>query len=307
MDSGKLRRAVVLAQYLNFTRAADALNITQSALSRSIQSLEAECQLRLFDRNRSSVAVTAVGREFLRRAQSMLRSEAELRAMIESSARGAGGTIALGLSPLLSGTILAPLVAAFLDQPDFHARVTIDAPRELLAMVSDETLELCVCRRMTRGGLALFVETPVARVGMAMVVRPDHPLLQLREVSPSHVLAFPRVQSRPAEDQYGDPGGFWAGAEPNVTIEDYRALRQIAETTDAVWVTTRLAARDALSSGKLVCVPDSRLPNLPTLDLAAYYLSRRTLSPLAERLLDRLIILGREVSDGSTPDRSDRG
>lgn len=298
MDSGKLKRAVVLAQYLNYTRAADALNITQSALSRSIQSLEAECQLRLFDRNRSSVAVTAIGREFLRLAHSMLRSEANLQAMIDSSARGDGGTIALGLSPLLSGTILAPLVSTFIDHPDFYARVTVDAPHKLLAMVSDETLEMCVCRRMTRGSLARFVETPIARVGMAMVVRPEHPLLQLAVVSPSDVLAYPRVQSRPAEDQHGDPGGFWTAREPNVTIDDYRALRQIAETTDALWVTTRLAAREALSGGNLVCVPDARLPGLPTLELVAYYLSRRTLSPLAKRILERLVVLGGEVSDG---------
>ena len=298
MDFGKLKRAVVLAQYLNFTRAADALNITQSALSRSIQSLEAECRLRLFDRNRSSVAVTAVGREFLRHAQSMLRSEADLRAMIDSSARGAGGTITLGLSPLLSGTILAVLFAPFLDHPDFHARAVVDGPHKLLAMVGDETLELCVCRRTTRGSLARFAETPVARVRMAMVVRPEHPLLQLEQVLPADVMAFPRVQSRPAEDQHGDPSGFWAGREPNITIDDYRALRQIAETTDAVWVTTRLAAREALSSGKLVCVPDADLPGFSTLDLAAYYLARRSLSPLAKRILDRLVVLGREVSDG---------
>jgi DNA-binding transcriptional LysR family regulator len=40
MDLRKLRHAVALARHLDFTRAAEALNLTQSALSRSIQALE---------------------------------------------------------------------------------------------------------------------------------------------------------------------------------------------------------------------------------------------------------------------------
>src|SRR5579862_6863379 len=72
MELRKLRHAAILSKHLNFTKAANALNITQSALSRSIQSLEDECQLRLFDRNRNVVNVTAAGRDFLQLAQGLL-------------------------------------------------------------------------------------------------------------------------------------------------------------------------------------------------------------------------------------------
>ncbi|MEJ0048830.1 MAG: LysR family transcriptional regulator [Rhodospirillales bacterium] len=51
MDLKKLGHAVVLEEERNFARAAARVHITQSALSRSIQALEAELGVRLFDRD----------------------------------------------------------------------------------------------------------------------------------------------------------------------------------------------------------------------------------------------------------------
>ena len=60
-DMRRLRHALALAEYRNFARAADALHITQPALSRSIQSLEDGLGVRLFDRSPRDVQPTAFG------------------------------------------------------------------------------------------------------------------------------------------------------------------------------------------------------------------------------------------------------
>lgn len=57
----RLRYLVTLAMQLSYARAAEDLGIKQSAVSRAIQSLEREMDLRLFDRDQSGVSVTAQG------------------------------------------------------------------------------------------------------------------------------------------------------------------------------------------------------------------------------------------------------
>ena len=59
VDIRSLRHAVVLAKHLNFTRAAEELGLSQSGLTRSLQTLEQDVNMRLFDRDRGSVALSA--------------------------------------------------------------------------------------------------------------------------------------------------------------------------------------------------------------------------------------------------------
>jgi DNA-binding transcriptional LysR family regulator len=71
MDFRRLRHAMVLREEKTFVKAAAKLHITQPALSQSISRLEADVGLRLFDRDRSGVFLTAVGKTFMARAEEL--------------------------------------------------------------------------------------------------------------------------------------------------------------------------------------------------------------------------------------------
>jgi DNA-binding transcriptional LysR family regulator len=297
MELRKLRHAATLAQYLNFTKAADALNLTQSALSRSIQALEDEVQLRLFDRNRNAVAITAVGKEFVQQAQILLRQEAELLELVSNTARGEGGSVALGIAPLASRTLLAPLMSEMIAKPGFHATVTIGTVRKLLPMLLDESVHICVCTGIDLAANALLESVPLARFAIGVLVRADHPLTRLTNISAKDLDKYPLLRSRPnALDEEesshvtGEPH-----KRPALVIEDYDVLMKIASETDAIWVTSPLAAGDAIMRGVLVQIPISWLSEIPHAHMTAYYLKSRTLSPTAERILNRLISLSREI------------
>ena len=78
MDLRQLRHAVTLGKLLNYTKAAQELGLTQSALSRSIQAIEERVQVRLFDRDRGGVRLTELGRLYIARANTLLREAEEL-------------------------------------------------------------------------------------------------------------------------------------------------------------------------------------------------------------------------------------
>jgi DNA-binding transcriptional LysR family regulator len=78
LDLRLLHHALTLTRHRNFARAAEALHLTQPALSRSIAGLEAALGEKLFDRTRQGVAPTSFGQMLLARAQALVDDAAEL-------------------------------------------------------------------------------------------------------------------------------------------------------------------------------------------------------------------------------------
>ena len=72
IDLKQLRHAVAAADYGSFRQAAEALNIKQSTLSRSILQLEHATSIRLFERSPGGVAVSRLGGDFIRMAKGVL-------------------------------------------------------------------------------------------------------------------------------------------------------------------------------------------------------------------------------------------
>src|SRR5262245_5745600 len=77
-DLRQLKHAHTVATHRSFARAARALNITQPALSRSVQMLEARLGSRLFDRSSTGVELTDAGRLLLEQASQLLGLADEL-------------------------------------------------------------------------------------------------------------------------------------------------------------------------------------------------------------------------------------
>ncbi|MCB1654926.1 MAG: LysR family transcriptional regulator, partial [Pseudomonadales bacterium] len=99
MDTRKLRHVLGLVEHLTFTKASIEVNLSQPALSRSIQSIEAELGVQLFDRGPNGVELTPYGEVFTERARKVLAELNELRRDIELVRRGEYGEIALGFAP----------------------------------------------------------------------------------------------------------------------------------------------------------------------------------------------------------------
>jgi DNA-binding transcriptional LysR family regulator len=111
VDLVHLRYAIAAADHGSFRRAADALLIRQSTLSRCIRQLEERIEMIVFERSSGGVRATQAGRGFLRMARSILEQMDTLVASAHSAGRGEAGRLTIGFYTSLSaGNLRATLV-----------------------------------------------------------------------------------------------------------------------------------------------------------------------------------------------------
>lgn len=109
MDLKPLRSFVAVVEAQSFTRAAASLSLTQSALTRQIQKLEADVGAELLTRSHRGVDLTERGALLLERARAVLAEVEQIKALLRSDAAGPAGHISLGMSPA-AGQMLIPLL-----------------------------------------------------------------------------------------------------------------------------------------------------------------------------------------------------
>jgi DNA-binding transcriptional LysR family regulator len=161
----QLRHFVVVARELHFGRAAEELGMAQPPLSQSIQRLERELQVELFDRSRRQVRLTTAGQLLLGEADELLAGEQRLRNLIHQVRRGTLGVLRAGVPPETPAVTLR----ALLD------RLAAEAPGldvDLHELTSAEQV-----RMLAEGGLdAGLLHHPVDSTGLRFGPAVDVPL-----------------------------------------------------------------------------------------------------------------------------------
>lgn len=102
-----------VAKHLSFTRAAEALFMTQPAVTFQIRQLEEEFNTRLFDRKRGQITLTPAGVLALEYSEHIVALTAELRARMREMGNSIGGQLLIGASTTLAEFLLPPVIAEF--------------------------------------------------------------------------------------------------------------------------------------------------------------------------------------------------
>lgn len=280
LELRSLRYLFALSRRLSYARAAEDLGISQSALSRSIQSLEGQLGMRLFDRDRAGVTLTPQGRLVVDRAAVLLADADDLERQFLLSAHAQAGRIRFGMVSLLARALLSGVLSERLTAaPDVTNEVVVRDVEALWALLVAGEIEFFV------GQEGQVPDSPPARVEtlgqfpLSLIVRAGHPLLD----GECPDATFPVIRSSwaglplPPEIQHRVRGA------PNV-IEDFGSLAAITASTDAIWFSSTYAVTEELGAGHLRELPQPKYMQPLEVRMVMYTLERRSQSPLARSI-----------------------
>ena len=145
MDMRRLEIFYLVADKGGFTRAAEALSLTQPTVSAAVQLLEEELDTRLLNRHGREISLTATGQRLYLYAEKIFslrqKAQAELKAMQE----GAMGELLLGGSTIPGTYLLPPLVARFKRQyPALQTQLQIAGSRQVVEALKQQRIELAL-------------------------------------------------------------------------------------------------------------------------------------------------------------------
>jgi DNA-binding transcriptional LysR family regulator len=147
MDLRRIRHFHVLAETLNFSRAAERLHIAQPALSVSIQKLESELGTRLFERTPTGVALTASGAAMLVEARRLLYHGEQLQRIARDAAGGAAGPLRIGFVGSAIYGVLQALVSAYRAEfPNVELVLRESTSRRIMEALAEEGLDIGLVR-----------------------------------------------------------------------------------------------------------------------------------------------------------------
>jgi len=143
MDNRALRYLVEVVRHGGFARASAHAHASQPTLSKAIAQLEEECGARLLERSRRGVRLTAAGELVHRHALAALAESERLRAELDALRGLHRGELRLGLPPLGSSVLFAPLLARYRQQhPQIDIRLMEHGSRRLEQAVLDGELDV---------------------------------------------------------------------------------------------------------------------------------------------------------------------
>ena len=143
----QLRTFVVVAEELNFTRAAERLYLGQQAVSKSIQQLERELGVSLLERSTREVRLTAAGEELLRTGRSVVAQADSAFDAARRVGRGTAGEIRMGVSPALGRDERDRAVADLREgAPELSVALWEVWPEQILPLFRDRKVELVLAR-----------------------------------------------------------------------------------------------------------------------------------------------------------------
>lgn len=138
MTLDQLRIFVAVAEREHVTRAAEALHMTQSAVSAAVAALEERHDLKLFDRVARRIVLTPAGRAFLPEARAVLARAAAAETALSDLAGLRSGALALAASQTVGNYWLPPLLHAFkAEHPGIAVSLTIGNTETVARMVHD--------------------------------------------------------------------------------------------------------------------------------------------------------------------------
>ncbi len=213
MADRRLQVFHTVARLLSFTKAADALHMTQPAVTFQVRQLEEYFNTRLFDRTHNRITLTEIGKRVFEYAEKIFEQYALMEESVKEMTGDINGVLVLGASTTIAEYMLPTLLGNFKNQyPELKIRLKVSNTEEIVSMVENNSIDLGVVEAPVNNK-SLVVE--LCRMDqLVAIVAPDHPLGQQQVVSVKEFVEHPYISreegsgTREVITEYFARGGF---------------------------------------------------------------------------------------------------
>lgn len=181
-----IRYFLAVAEHLNFTRAAEALHVSQPTLSQQIRQLEDTLRVQLLDRSGRTIQLTDAGTAYMRYAQRALQELKAGERAIHDVQELSRGSLRLAMTPTFTAYLIGPLLKKFnRHYPDITLNI-VEMPQDRMeGLLNEDALDVGIAFMETRSAdietQVLFVEALALMVGKSHPYAKRRTALKLRE------------------------------------------------------------------------------------------------------------------------------
>lgn len=165
----------------NFTRAAESLNLTQSAVTAAVKALEKKLNAKLLDRSNKFIRLTKAGEIVYHHGKIIIQEYERIQRLIDDLSYSASGTIKIGASFTYGEYILPKLVGRFTKQyPEIHPEIYIQNSRQVVHGLVKDELDIGIIEASVEHEQLTII--PFAKDEMTLILPANHPFAKEDEI-----------------------------------------------------------------------------------------------------------------------------
>ncbi len=260
MADRRLKVFHTVAKLLNFTKAADALHMTQPAVTFQIRQLEEYFNTRLFDRTHNRVSLTEAGQRVYSFSGRIFELYDEMEHSIREMTGDVSGVVTLGASTTIAEYMLPFLLGDFKTKnPEVNIRLKVSNTDGIVSMVENNIIDLGIVEASVSNK---NLQVDVCRMDQLVVIMPpEHELTHFDAISSQQIISYPFIcreegsGTREVIAEYLQDNGI--KEEPNVCLElgSPESIKSAVEAGMGVSIMSQSTVQKEIKLNTLVAIP----------------------------------------------------
>ncbi len=186
MTITQLQYVLAVAEYQNFTLAAEKCFVTQPTLSMQVQKLEEELDILIFDRSKKPISITEAGRKIVAQAKNIVNEAERIKDIVDQEKGFIGGEYSLGIIPTIMPTLLPMFLKTFINKyPKVNLIVKEQSTESLIRNIQDGHLDGGIAA--TPLDIEFIKERPLYYEPFVGYVPPQHRLRGSQDLKPEEL------------------------------------------------------------------------------------------------------------------------
>lgn len=285
----QIRYFVAAADAGQISRAAVELNVSQSAVTAAVKSLEAQLDARLFDRRSVGITLTYEGHQFLQRARNVLNAVNEATRITTRSRDAVQGRLKIAMTYTVAGYFMSPHVARFQRNYPRIELALHERPRaEIEAGLLSGEFDLALLLTSNLANVEEIAAETLIRSRRRLWLASDHPLLKAPQVGLADVATQPYVMLT-VDEAAKTAESYWDRTPWRPTVifrtSSVEAVRSMVSDGMGVTILSDMVYRPWSLEGERIEAVTLADP-VPSMDAGIAWPRRTTLSPAANALIE---------------------